>query len=64
MPEPDLADVVLYSINGQPMQKKNVFLPQGFITFDLQISSSLNGTFIVYVYGRNVELKKVITIIR
>lgn len=64
MPEPDLADVVLYSINGQPMQKKNVFLPQGFITFDLQVSSSLNGTFIVYVYGKRVELKKVITIIR
>lgn len=64
MPEPDLADVVLYSISGQPMQKKNVFLPQGFITFDLPVSSSLNGTFIVYVYGKRVELKKVITIIR
>ncbi|HYC29918.1 MAG TPA: MBG domain-containing protein, partial [Chitinophagaceae bacterium] len=35
MPEPDLADVVLYSISGQPMIKKNVFLPKGFITFDL-----------------------------
>lgn len=64
MPEPDLADVVLYSISGQPMLKKNVFLPQGFITFDLPISSSLNGTYIVYVYGRRVELKKTITIIR
>jgi trimeric autotransporter adhesin len=64
MPEPDLADVVLYSISGQPMQKKNVFLPQGFITFDLPVSSSLNGTYVVYVYGRRVELKKVITIIR
>lgn len=64
MPEPDLADVVLYSISGQPMQKKNVFLPQGFITFDLPVSASLNGTYVVYVYGRRVQLKKVINIIR
>ncbi|MGB8193200.1 MAG: MBG domain-containing protein [Chitinophagaceae bacterium] len=63
-PEPDLADVVLYNINGSPLVKRNVFLPQGFINFDLPVKSQLSGTYIVYVYGRNGELKKVINIIR
>jgi trimeric autotransporter adhesin len=63
-PEPDLADAVLYTLHGQPIVKKNVFLPKGFITFDLPVSSSLNGVFIVYLYGQNAELRKVIRIIR
>ncbi|HEY0679686.1 MAG TPA: MBG domain-containing protein, partial [Chitinophagaceae bacterium] len=63
-PEADLGDVVLYSLSGQPMLKRNVFLPQGFITFDLPVSSSLNGVYVVYVYGRKMELKKMIRITR
>lgn len=63
-PQPDLADIVLYDLNGVAIRKRNVFLPQGFITFDIPVRSQLSGTYIVYVYGRNAELKKVITIIR
>lgn len=63
-PQPDLADLVIYDINGVAIHKRNVFLPQGFITFDIPIRSQLSGTYIVYVYGRNAELKKVINIIR
>lgn len=63
-PQPDLADIVLYDLNGVAIRKKNVFLPQGFITFEIPVRSQLSGTCIVYVYGRNAELKKVINIIR
>lgn len=63
-PQPDLADLVLYDLNGVAIRKRNVFLPQGFITFEIPVRSQLSGTYIVYVYGRNAELKKVINIIR
>lgn len=63
-PQPDLADLVVYNLNGVAIHKRNVFLPQGFITFEIPLRSQLSGTYIVYVYGRNAELKKVINIIR
>jgi trimeric autotransporter adhesin len=63
-PEPDLADMVVYNINGTPLLKRNVFLPQGFITFEVPVKSPMSATYIVYIKGRATELRKVINVIR
>ena len=57
-PGPDLADFVLYDLNGRPLLRKNVFLAQGFITSDLDVTLVPSGSYILNVVGKNAHLKK------
>jgi hypothetical protein len=61
---PALADIVLYDLSGKPLLKKNVFLPQGFINADLDVSLIPSGVYVVTVRGSGVDLKKTIPIIK
>ena len=61
---PALADVMLYDLNGRPLAKKNVFLPQGFIDANLDVSMVPPGIYVVTVRGSGVNLKKTVPIIR
>jgi len=67
-PSPALADVVLYNMAGQPLRKKNVFMPTGFINSDIDITNLPAGLYIVKVIGNGVntpvDLQKVIAILK
>jgi len=57
-PAPDLADFVLYDLNGRPLLRKNVFLAPGFITNDLDVTLVPSGSYVLQVIGKNSKLKK------
>ena len=63
-PSPKLANIVLYNIAGQPVAKKNLFMPAGFINSDLYVAGLPSGTYIVTVQGPGVDLKKTILIMK
>ncbi|MEI9955591.1 MAG: T9SS type A sorting domain-containing protein [Ferruginibacter sp.] len=60
-PAPALSDIVLYNSSGQPLYKKNVFMPNGFVTTTIDITSFPTGIYIVKVIGTaGVILKKLL----
>jgi len=61
---PALADVMLYDLSGKPLLKKNVFLPQGFVDANIDVSLIPSGIYVVTVRGSGVDLKKTIPIIK
>lgn len=63
-PEPDLGDVFVYDLNGRLMARKNLFLPQGFVTTTFTVSGLPQGTFVVHVAGNKVNLKLPIAVLR
>ena len=63
-PAPALADIIVYNMVGQPMRKKNVFMPAGFINSDIDISALPAGVYAVKVIGSGVDLKRQIAIIK
>jgi hypothetical protein len=63
-PVPRLADITLYNIAGQPVARKNLFMPAGFINSDLFVTALPSGTYVVTVKGNGVDLKKTILIMK
>ena len=63
-PQPRLADITLYDFSGRPLKKKNLFMPTGFISTDMEVSTIPSGIYIVTLKGDGVDLKKTIPIIR
>lgn len=63
-PVPRLADITLYNMAGQPVAKKNLFMPAGFINSDLLVTGLPSGTYVVAVKGDGVDLKKTILIMK
>jgi hypothetical protein len=61
---PALADITLFDLNGKPLLKKNVFLPQGFIDANLDVSLLPSGIYAITVRGSGVDLKKFVPIIK
>ncbi|MBC7948075.1 MAG: MBG-2 domain-containing protein [Chitinophagaceae bacterium] len=61
---PALADVMLFDMSGKPLLRKNVFLPQGFINTDLNVSMVPAGIYTVTVRGSGFDMKKTILIIK
>jgi trimeric autotransporter adhesin len=62
-PGPDLADFVIFDMTGKPLLKKNVFLPQGFINTDLDVTLLPAGNYVINVVGKNSKLKKKFSLI-
>ncbi len=56
-PAPELADIVLYNLAGQPVARKNVYMPQGFINSDIDVSLIPAGIYVINVVGNNVDLQ-------
>lgn len=61
---PALADIQLHDLNGRPLLRKNVFLPQGFINSEIHIDKIPAGMYVVTVRGSGVDLNKVIVIVK
>ncbi len=63
-PAPALADIMLYNMAGQPLKKKNVFMAQGFVNADIDVSSLPTGIYIIKVIGSGVNLERVTAILK
>ncbi len=63
-PSPKLADVTLWNMLGQPMTRKNIFMPVGFINADIYVGNLPADTYLITVKGNGVDLKRLITITR
>lgn len=63
-PEPTLGDVTVYDFHGRPVARKNLFMPIGFISTDINISTLGSGIYIVTVRGNGVNLKTTVAIIK
>ena len=63
-PAPALGDIVVYDMSGKPMLRRNIFMPQGFISTDLPVAVLPSGIYIVTVRGEGVDLTKTISIIK
>jgi len=61
---PALGDIVLWDMSGRPVLKKNLYMPPGFISADLFISTLPTGIYTVTVKGNGVDLKKTIAIMK
>lgn len=55
--EPDLADIAIYDLNGRLLQRKNVFLPQGFISAQFATNGAAPSLYVVHVKGSKTNLK-------
>jgi trimeric autotransporter adhesin len=63
-PLPDLANVVLYDINGRPLLQRNIFLPPGFVSVDLNVPLQASGVYVIHVNGSSTNLKKMVRLMR
>lgn len=63
-PAPALADIVVYDINGRPLLRRNIYMPIGFISTDINVSTLSSGLYIVTLRGDGVDLKKTIRILK
>jgi hypothetical protein len=62
-PEPELGDVIIYDLNGRPVARKNVFMPQGFISASFATGALPSGIYVVQVIGSKTNLKLTVPIL-
>lgn len=65
--EPLLGDIIVYDMAGRPIAQKNIFMPIGFISSDINAQHFPSGTYVVVIKGvRNsvVDLKKMIVFVK
>ena len=63
-PEADLSDILLYSIKGQFMMRKNIFVINGFTSAKMDINNIASGNYVLIYKGKKIKLSKIITIIK
>ncbi|MEO8406082.1 MAG: MBG domain-containing protein, partial [Chitinophagaceae bacterium] len=63
-PYPTLSDIVLFDLSGKALVRKNIFVPAGFISNDVDVSLLTSGIYIVAVRGNGVNLRKTVSIIK
>jgi hypothetical protein len=61
--EPRIADIIIYDLSGKPIIKKNLFMPAGFISTDINIGTLASGIYIVKLKGPATDLSKTVRII-
>lgn len=61
---PDLGFVNVYDMNGRLIVKKNVFMAQGFLSYNIPVEVTASGIYIVRVNGSNVRLTTTVPIIK
>jgi hypothetical protein len=63
-PAPDIGDIILYDLSGKIVLRKNVFMPQGFLSYTFDVLVPASGIYVVKAIGRNLELKANIPVIK
>ncbi|RYZ24535.1 MAG: T9SS type A sorting domain-containing protein [Chitinophagaceae bacterium] len=56
--EPDLGYVLVYNLAGQQVVRRNIFIPQGFATAEINVSGFGPGMYVVRVIGNNTDIKR------
>ena len=56
-PSPTLADIYLFDMNGKLVLKKNIFIPEGYISNNMQVGSLPAGIYALAVRGDGVDLR-------
>jgi uncharacterized protein YjdB len=62
--KPALGDILLFTLKGDFIARKNLFMPVGFISTQLPISTLASGIYIIKIIGKEVNLTKMININR
>jgi hypothetical protein len=63
-PVPDIGDIIVYDISGKIVLRKNVFMPQGFLSYTFDVLVPASGIYVVKAIGKNLELKTNIPILK
>lgn len=63
-PKPDLGDVIVYDMSGKVVMTKNVFIAQGFLSYNLPVIVPASGIYVVRVISKNMDLKIRVPIIK
>jgi hypothetical protein len=63
-PSPSLGDIMVYDMAGRPLLRKNLFMPAGFISMDIPVTTLPSGIYTVVVKGDGVDLRKNIRILK
>lgn len=63
-PAPALGDIIVYDMYGRPLVRKNLFMPAGFISTDIQLPTIPSGIYTVVIKGDSVDLKKMIRVLK
>ncbi|MET0392160.1 MAG: MBG domain-containing protein [Chitinophagaceae bacterium] len=62
--EAALGDIFLYDRSGKLILRRNAFLPKGFISVNLDVSTIASGVYALAVKGPGVDLSRMISIIK
>ena len=63
-PVPDLGDLYLYDLGGRLIARRNVFIADGFLNYELSAVIPASGMYVVKVVGRTLNLKAQIVLMR
>jgi hypothetical protein len=62
--QPDIGDIYLYDMSGRVIMRKNVFIAQGFLSYDLNVMVPASGMYIVKVFAKTLTLQGNIALTR
>ena len=63
-PYVDLTDLLLYNVNGQFIQKKNVLILKGLNATKMDVSNLVSGTYVLVYRGKKTMISKTVLIIK
>ena len=63
-PYVDLADLLLYDINGQFIKRKNILVSSGLTTNRMDVSNLASGTYVVVYSGKKRKIAQKVMIIK
>lgn len=63
-PEPYLADIAIYNIQGVFLASKNILINNGFASVEIPAKTFSSGYYLVVVRGKGVKLEKMIHYLR
>jgi hypothetical protein len=56
-PNPDIGDLTIFDMSGRLIIRKNVFLAQGFLTYNIPVEIPASGIYVVRIDGKEMKLK-------
>jgi hypothetical protein len=61
---PTIGDIMVFDMNGRPVARRNLFMPEGFIQAEVFIPKISSGIYVVKVKGEGVDLEQMVYIIK
>jgi trimeric autotransporter adhesin len=57
-PAVDLGDIYIYDIQGNLMFKKNIYIANGFMTYNFNLTVTASGIYVVHIVSKNLKLSQ------